>query len=185
MRSRNLFVKSGIQSCFATFYDVQPKVPAHQQAVSTVLKDFMYNAIRSQAGKCSTNAFGKLIMSLALGLLLSACGGSNHNNDRSVVPTPAPTPAPAPVPTPAPTVANTVVAYPSETAELRLYAGQSRQITLNFRTSDNASATELALALPDGGLPAGWSIGSNRKRCELVNVDNLCQIALTYAPAAA
>jgi hypothetical protein len=123
----------------------------------------------------------KRLSSLALSLLLAACG-SNHT-DSAIAPSAASTPAPAPAPVP--TAANTVVAYPSETAELKLYAGQSRQITLSFKTSDGGSATALALDMPAGGLPAGWSIAGSRMRCEQVDVDNLCQIALAYAPTAA
>ena len=135
-------------------------------------------------------AFGKLFTGLAfgLGLLLAACGGNDDSATSSTptpTPSPAPTPGPTPTPTPTPIAANAVVAYPSETTELKLYAGQSQQLTLSFRTSDGGSATVLALGLPAGGLPAGWSTGSNRNRCEQVDTDNVCQIALTYAPAAA
>lgn len=116
----------------------------------------------------------KLLASLGLGLLLAACGGSNHD-DSAAVPGPPPTP----------TVANTVVAYPSETAELKLYAGQSRQVTLSFTTSDGGAASSLVLSLPAGGLPAGWSMVSNSTRCGRVDADNPCQVVLTYAPVAA
>ena len=112
----------------------------------------------------------KLLASLGLSLLLAACGGSNNDDSAAM---------------PGPSTANTVVAYLGETAELKLYAGQSWQLTLSFMTSDGGAATRLALGLPAGGLPAGWRIGSNRSRCERVDNDNLCQIALTYAPVAA
>jgi hypothetical protein len=134
----------------------------------------MHNAIPPRRSNCYIHASGKLLLSLVFSLSLAACGGSSDSGS-----------AIAPVPIPTPTIANTVVASPNEASELKLYAGQSRQITLSFKTSDGGSATELALALPAGGLPAGWSIGSNRRRCERVDADNLCQIALTYAPAAA
>ena len=134
----------------------------------------MHNAIPPRRSNFYTHARGKLLLNLVFGLSLAACGGSSDNGSSI-----------APVPSPTPTIANTVVASAGDASELKLYAGQSRQITLSFRTSDGGSATALALVLPAGGLPAGWSIGSNRRGCERVDADNLCQIALTYAPAAA
>jgi hypothetical protein len=135
----------------------------------------MHNAMLRRLSNCSTHARGKLLPGLVFGFSLAACGGNDY--DSPVIPSPTPTPTP--------TVSNTVVAYPSDAAELKLYAGQSRQLTLSFRTSDGGSASALALAVPASGLPAGWSIGSNRKACELVDAGNLCQVALTYAPATA
>lgn len=120
----------------------------------------------------------RCLPSLMFTVLLAACGSGN---DSAVIPGPNP----SPTPTPTPIAANTVVAYSSETAELKLYAGQSRQMTLSFRTSDGGSASELALAMPASGLPVGWRVDSQRTRCEQVDADKLCQIALTYAPAAA
>lgn len=137
---------------------------------------------------CCDGRFPKIparcLPSLLFTLLLAACGGGNDIGS-AVVPGPGPSPTPTPTPTPTPIVANTVVANSSETAELKLYAGQSRQITLSFRASDGGSASELALAMPAGGLPAAWRVDSKRMRCEQVDGDQLCQIALTYAPAAA
>lgn len=132
------------------------------------------NYARSRAGCRQASLYTTII--LALGLLLSACGGGGgggNDNDSPARPVP-----PA-------ALANTVVAYPSAVTELQLYAGQSRQVTLNFRTSDGGSATKLALSMPTDGLPAGWRLGSERSDCALVDGADLCQLALTYAPAAA
>jgi hypothetical protein len=107
----------------------------------------MHNALQPRRDSRSRRAPASHLPGLAFALLLAACSGRGY--DSSTVPTPEPAPTPTPI------VANTVVAYPSETGELTLYAGQSQQITLSFRTSDGGSATQLALALPAGGLPAG------------------------------
>jgi hypothetical protein len=147
----------------------------------------MHNFTRFRADKRFKDASRKFLACIALGLLLSACGGGGSSGgaagtgsttDGGGNANPA-----APVPPTA--VSNTVVAYPSEAAELKIYAGQSRQLTLSFRTSDGGSASDLALALPTGGLPAGWRISGNRRDCALVDSGDICQVALTYAPTAA
>ena len=119
---------------------------------------------------------GKLIISFALSLLLSACGGGGGGSSGKDSPA-------ASVPLTA--LSNVVVAYPDETGELTLYAGQSRQRMLHFRTSDGGSASSLVLGLPAGGLPAGWSISGDRNGCDQVDGAEQCQLALTYAPVAA
>jgi hypothetical protein len=145
-------------------------------------------------------------MSLALVLLLSACGGgsgstiagdgggssgSGGSDGGGGGAVPGSTTdgggsnVDPPVPVPPVVASNTVVAYSSETAELRIYAGQSQQLTLSFKTSDGGSASSLALALPSGGLPEAWRISSNRRDCAVVDAGNTCQVALTYAPTAA
>lgn len=138
----------------------------------------MHNTVPSHPANCHAHALGKLLLSLVFGLSLAACGGSRDNGSPVA-------PGSSPTPTPAPTIANTVGAYPSDATELKLYAGQSRLLTLRFGTSDGGSATDLALALPAGGMPAGWSLSGERSRCDKVDGDDLCQLALTYAPAAA
>jgi hypothetical protein len=152
-------------------------------SVHSFTKDFMHNAIISQACQCFKHASGKLFTSLAIGLLLSACGGGSGNGSPAA-PAPSGNASPA-APVPLTTLANTVVAYPSEAGELKVYAGQLRQVTLGFKTSDGGKASDLALALPTNGMPAGWTINGNRSRCEQVDGVDLCQLVLTYAPAAA
>lgn len=125
---------------------------------------------------CLKYISGKLITSLALGLLLSACGGGGGSGSNG-----KDSPAAS---VPLTTLSNVVVAYPDETGELTLYAGQSRQRMLHFRTSDGGSASNLVLGLPAGGLPAGWSI-SDLNSCEQVDGAEQCHLGLTYAPAAA
>lgn len=69
-------------------------------------------------------------------------------------------------------------------AGLALYVGQARQVALHFGTSDGGTASDLALAFPEGGLPAGWTVAGNGIRCERVDAGGACELALNYAPAA-
>lgn len=134
----------------------------------------MHSAIKPQPRKGCRQASLKTIVSLAFSLSLSACSGGGGSGNSS-----------PPTPDSLTAVANTVLAYPSEAAELKLYAGQSRRVTVNFRTSDGGSASKLALSVPTGGLPAGWRLGTEGSSCALVDGADLCQLALSYAPAAA
>ena len=124
-------------------------------------------------------------ISLALAVLLAGCGGSSGDAGTAAQSATPTTPVSVPL-TPLEPAAtpNTVVASSSEAAELQVYAGQSRNVTLVFRTSDGATATDLALAAPVAGFPAGWSI-SGSALCARVEASGQCQVALTYSPAAA
>jgi hypothetical protein len=124
-------------------------------------------------------------ISLTLALLLAGCGGSSNDAGTAAQSTTPTTPVSVPLTPLEPAVTpNTVVASSSELAELQVYAGQSRNVTLVFRTSDGGSATDLALAAPAAGFPTGWSI-SGSALCAQVEANGQCQVALTYAPAAA
>ena len=124
-------------------------------------------------------------ISLTLAVLLAGCGGSSGDAGTAAQSTTPTTPVSVPL-TPLEPAAtpNTVVASSSEPAELQVYAGQSRDVTLVFKTSDGGAATDLTLAAPAAGFPAGWSI-SGRALCAQVEARGQCQVVLTYAPAAA
>ena len=124
-------------------------------------------------------------ISLTLALLLAGCGGSSGDAGTAAQSTTPTTPVSVPL-TPLEPAAtpNTVVASSSEPAELQVYAGQSRNVILVFRTSDGGAATDLTLAAPAAGFPAGWSI-SGSALCAQVEASGQCQVVLTYAPGAA
>jgi hypothetical protein len=94
--------------------------------------------------------------SLMLAVLLAGCGGGSNDAGTAAQSTTPTTPVSVPL-TPLEPAAtpNTVVASSSELAELQVYAGQARNVTLVFRTSDGGTATDLALAAPAAGFPAG------------------------------
>jgi hypothetical protein len=113
VRPRNLFSKSGIQSCPGILPDSEPLcLPAG--GVQLRLRDTMHNSICFRTGKCFKHASGKLLISLALGLLLSACGGGNGDGGGTGSTTDGGSSNANPVvPVPLTAASNTVVAYSS------------------------------------------------------------------------
>jgi hypothetical protein len=60
------------------------------------------------------------------------------------------------------------------------YVGQTRSVTLNFRTSDGTAATQLRLSLPAA---PGWQAQNGQLSCATVVGEGSCVLRLNYAPA--
>lgn len=82
------------------------------------------------------------------------------------------------------TTDDNVVATPSQSA-VSVQAGTSTLVDVVFATDDGNPASDLSLTSGLSPLPTGWSSGSGTFSCASVSAGTACELALTYAPAAA
>jgi hypothetical protein len=84
------------------------------------------------------------------------------------------------------TTNDNVVGTASPAGQINAIVGSGTQaLAITFTTDDGRPATALQLTSDLSALPAGWSSAVGSFACSGLNADNVCQLALTYAPAAA
>jgi hypothetical protein len=84
------------------------------------------------------------------------------------------------------TTNDNVVATPSPAGPINAVVGDAAQpVSVTFATDDGRAATSLLLTSSLGALPAGWTSPSTTFACSGLDSDNVCQLNLSYAPAAA
>ncbi len=84
------------------------------------------------------------------------------------------------------TTNDNVVATASPSGQINAVVGMGSQpLAVAFTTDDGRPATALVLTSDLSALPAGWSSTDSSFACSGLATGNGCQLALTYAPAAA
>jgi hypothetical protein len=84
------------------------------------------------------------------------------------------------------TTNDNVVGTASPAGQINAVVGSGTQaVAVTFTTDDGRPATALQLTSNLAALPAGWSSAAGSFECSGLDIDNPCQLALTYAPTAA
>jgi len=84
------------------------------------------------------------------------------------------------------TTHDNVVATAAPTGEVDAAIGAgASSVNVGFVTDDGNAATDLVLTSDLKSLPAGWTSTAPSLSCAIVSTGSGCQLALTYAPAAA
>jgi hypothetical protein len=84
------------------------------------------------------------------------------------------------------TPANNVVATASPAGQINAIVGAGQQsVSVNFTTDDGYAASDLTVTTDLASLPSGWTSAAPTLACAIVSSGSGCQLALSYAPAAA
>jgi hypothetical protein len=82
------------------------------------------------------------------------------------------------------TTDDTIAGTPTPGSSLAVLTGTSTPVTVTFATDDGNPASTLTITSGLSTLPAGWTSSSTTFSCATVSDGTVCQLPLTYAPAA-